>query len=107
MIVPAKISKLVKDNKIEMIDLRFADPRGVWQHASAPIGELEGLLKDGMGFDGSSIKGFQNIYDSDLVLLLDPESAHVDPFLSVSTLAFFGTTLQNKNWHSTSAGLLY
>lgn len=89
MALPAKIAKMVKDSNVEMIDLRFVDPRGVWQHASAPIGELDGLLKDGMGFDGSSIKGFQNIFDSDLVLLLDEATAHVDPFLEIPTLVFF------------------
>lgn len=85
--IPAKISKLVKDHKIEMVDLKFTDPRGTWQHTTIPIGELEGALERGIGFDGSSIKGFQNIYDSDLVLILDPDTAHVDPFLEVPTLS--------------------
>lgn len=88
MAIPAKIAKLVSAGKAEMIDLRFVDPLGVWQHASAPIGELEGILEDGMGFDGSSIKGFQHIYDSDLLLQVDPSSGHIDPFYRVSTLTF-------------------
>ncbi len=91
MAVPAKIEKLVKDHKAEIIDIRFVDPLGVWQHASAPIGELEDILEDGMGFDGSSIKGFQSIYDSDLLLKVEPASAHMDPFYVIPTLTFIAT----------------
>ncbi len=89
--IPTNISKLIKSTKPEIIDLRFVDPRGIWQHASAPIGELEGLLEDGMGFDGSSIKGFQHIYDSDLVLRLDTGTAHLDPFYKIKTLVFIAS----------------
>jgi glutamine synthetase len=91
MAIPAKIEKLVKDHKAEIIDIRFVDPLGVWQHASAPIGELEDILDDGMGFDGSSIKGFQSIYDSDLLLKVEPASAHMDPFYVIPTLTFIAT----------------
>lgn len=82
---------MVREAKAEMIDLRFVDPRGVWQHASAPIGELDGILTDGMGFDGSSITGFQHIYDSDLILIVDPKTAHIDPFYEMPTLVFIAT----------------
>lgn len=91
MAIPAHIAKLVKDSNAEIIDLRFVDPLGVWQHASAPIGALEDILDDGMGFDGSSIKGFQHIYDSDLMLIVDPSTAHIDPFYTVPTLTFITT----------------
>ncbi|MEX2143814.1 MAG: type I glutamate--ammonia ligase [Anaerolineales bacterium] len=91
MAVPAKIEKLVKEARAEIIDIRFADPQGVWQHASAPIGELESLLENGMGFDGSSIKGFQSIYDSDLVLQVEPASAHIDPFYTIPTITFIAS----------------
>ncbi|MCW5876876.1 MAG: type I glutamate--ammonia ligase [Anaerolineales bacterium] len=101
MAIPAKISRLVKDHNIEMIDLRFTDTLGVWQHASVPVGELESVLEDGMGFDGSSIIGFQNIYDSDLLLKLDPASAHVDPFFSIPTLTFI------CNVHDPERGVRY
>ncbi len=88
MAIPTKIAKMVKDEKIEMIDVRFVDPRGIWQHASVPVAELDSILEKGVGFDGSSIKGFQNIYDSDLLLKLDPGTAHVDPFFEIPTLVF-------------------
>lgn len=101
MAIPAGIAKMVKDHGAEMIDLRFVDPLGVWQHASAPIGELESILENGMGFDGSSIKGFQHIYDSDLVLKVDEGSAHIDPFYTVPTLTFITTV------HDPEAGKRY
>ncbi len=91
MAIPMHIEKLLKEHSPKIIDLRFTDPRGYWQHASAPIQELESILESGMGFDGSSIRGFQNIYDSDLLLKVDPASAHVDPFYRVPTLTFITT----------------
>lgn len=86
--IPAKIAKMVTTAKAEMIDIRFVDPMGVWQHASTPIGELESIMENGMGFDGSSIKGFQHIYDSDLILRVDENTARIDPFFTVPTLVF-------------------
>ena len=94
MEIPSKIAKSVRERKIEVVDLRFADPKGVWQHASAPIQELETLFKKGMGFDGSSIKGFQNIYDSDLLLMLDPDTGYIDPFLRIPTLVFIADVIE-------------
>jgi glutamine synthetase len=91
MATPTNIEKLLKSHKPEMIDVRFVDPLGVWQHATLPISELDGVLTDGVGFDGSSIKGFQHIYDSDLLLMVVPESAHIDPFYQMSTLTFIAT----------------
>lgn len=88
--IPAKIEKLMKEAKPEMIDVRFPDIRGVWQHASVPIAELEGALTDGVGFDGSSITGFQHIYDSDMLLKLDVNTAHIDPFYELPTLVLYG-----------------
>lgn len=87
--IPKKLEKLINDKKPEMIDLRFPDIRGVWQHTSVPIAELEGALTDGIGFDGSSICGFQHIYDSDMLLSPDIDTAHIDPFYEVSTLVFY------------------
>ncbi len=87
MVLP-KIAKIVREAHIEMIDVRFVDPAGVWQHTSVPVSELDGALTQGVGFDGSSIRGFQHIYDSDLILQLDPGTAHVDPFAILPTLVF-------------------
>jgi len=72
---------------VQMVDLRFTDLPGVWQHFSIPVRELsEELFEDGIGFDGSSIRGFKEIHESDMMLLLDPDSAFIDPIYEVPTL---------------------
>jgi glutamine synthetase len=72
----------------EIVDLRFCDLPGVLQHFSIPADELsEQGFETGYGFDGSSIRGFQEIQESDMVLVPDPDTAYVDPLLSHSTLA--------------------
>ena len=69
------------------MDLRFVDLPGTWQHFSIPIEELsEGLFVDGIGFDGSSIRGFQHIHESDMLLMPDATSAFIDPVLEVKTI---------------------
>jgi glutamine synthetase len=86
------MSKTVADvlkmgKEVQMVDLRFTDLPGTWQHFSMPARELsEELFEDGIGFDGSSIRGFQEIHESDMLLLLDPETAFVDQVLEVPTL---------------------
>src|SRR6266436_8903221 len=78
---------LVKKNKVEIVDFKFVDVPGLWQHFSIPAGELTAdLFEDGIGFDGSSIRGFQKINESDMLLMPDPETAFMDPFTDVSTL---------------------
>ena len=85
---PSDVKKLVKDSKIEIIDLRFVDLPGVWQHFSMPARELsDDMFSDGLGFDGSSIRGYQQIQESDMLLIPDPETAFVDPVLQVPTLS--------------------
>jgi glutamine synthetase len=81
----ADVVKMGKE--VQMVDLRFTDLPGTWQHFSIPARELtEDLFADGIGFDGSSIRGFQEIHESDMLLLLDPDSAFVDQVLEVPTL---------------------
>ncbi len=87
-----RIWKLIKDNNIKIIDLKFNDLPGLWQHFSIPISELEqdaakGIWVDGIGFDGSSIRGFQKIQESDMNLYLDPSTAIVDPACDIPTLS--------------------
>jgi len=89
-----KINQLIKENKIEFIDLKFNDLPGMWQHFSLPVSELteiddpiKSIWADGIGFDGSSIRGFQKIQESDMLLMLDPTSAVVDPVCEVPTLS--------------------
>jgi glutamine synthetase len=85
---PNDVKKLLKDSKIEIIDLRFVDLPGVWQHFSLPARELaDDMFTDGLGFDGSSIRGYQQIQESDMLLIPDPETAFVDPVLQVPTLS--------------------
>ncbi len=87
-----RIWKLIRDNNIKVIDLKFNDLPGLWQHFSIPIHELDqdhrkGIWVDGIGFDGSSIRGFQKIQESDMNLYLDTSTAIVDPACEVPTLS--------------------
>ncbi len=87
MVTPKEVLALAKDSGAEIVDLRFCDMPGLMQHFSVPISELsEQSFEDGFGFDGSSIRGFQQIQESDMLLLPDPDSAFMDPFLTHPTL---------------------
>src|SRR5438094_8905633 len=78
--------KLAKETATKIVDLRFVDLPGTWQHFSIPVEELsEGLFSDGIGFDGSSIRGFQNIHESDMLLMPVASSAFIAPSLAVKT----------------------
>ncbi|MBW3670154.1 MAG: glutamine synthetase [Acidobacteria bacterium] len=77
-----------------MVDLKFTDLPGTWQHMGMALASLdEDALVDGIGFDGSSIRGFQEIYESDMLLLPDPSTAVVDPFYEASTISLVCTVL--------------
>ncbi len=85
---PKEALELAKKNKCVMFDLKFTDWPGVWQHISHPIWMLdESAFEDGFGFDGSSIRGWQAINDSDMLMLPDPATAMIDPFMSHPTLS--------------------
>ena len=85
---PADVIRLAKDKGIQVVDVKFCDLPGTWQHFSIPVGHLdEEVFTDGLGFDGSSIRGFQAINESDMLLMPDPASAFVDPCLQVPTLS--------------------
>ena len=74
--------------QVKMVDFRFTDLPGVWQHFSVPAKELTAeTFEEGVGFDGSSIRGFKEIHESDMLLMLDAETAFIDPVLEVPTLA--------------------
>tara|TARA_B100001971_G_C18250864_1_gene578092 strand:- start:1227 stop:2645 length:1419 start_codon:yes stop_codon:yes gene_type:complete len=82
------VLKLIKSKKIEIVDLRFADLLGTWQHTSFPVSEIDaGVFKDGLGFDGSSIRIWQDINNSDMLIVPDPSTAVVDPFTAHPTLS--------------------
>lgn len=81
------VEKLIKDNQIEFVDLRFVDMRGVEQHVTFPVSIVEpSLFEEGKMFDGSSIAGWKGIAESDMVLLPDTASAYVDPFYADPTI---------------------
>ena len=83
----AQVVRLAKAEGVEVIDLRFCDLPGIMQHFTAPATMLtEEIFEEGIGFDGSSIRGFQQIHESDMILLPDPSTAIVDPFRQHRTL---------------------
>src|SRR5512136_2057590 len=83
-----KVIKLAKENKCKFVDLKFIDLPGLWQHYTLPITELNAeLFEEGNGFDGSSIRGFAAIHESDMLLVPDPETAIIDPTESEPTLS--------------------
>ncbi len=79
--------ELAKKNNAVMVDLRFTDWPGTWQHCSFPLAEItEDVFEDGLGFDGSSIRGWQAINESDMLMVPDPATAFMDPFFEHPTL---------------------
>jgi glutamine synthetase len=84
---PQDVLRMVKEHNVKILDLRFMDFPGLWQHFSARIDELsEQSFEDGFGFDGSSIRGWQAINESDMLVVPDPTTAFIDPFLQIPTL---------------------
>ena len=72
---------------VHLVDLKFTDLPGTWQHFAVAARELGDLISDGAGFDGSSIRGFQEINESDMLLVPDPTTAIIDPFHEFPTLS--------------------
>jgi len=84
---PKEVLSMAKENGAKVVDLRFMDFPGLWQHFTVPIGELEeSSFEDGFGFDGSSIRGWQPIHASDMLVVPDPVTAKMDPFYEAPTL---------------------
>jgi glutamine synthetase len=84
---PGDVLRMVQDSGIEVVDFRFCDLPGLMQHFSVPAHELtEDAFEDGYGFDGSSIRGFQEIQESDMLLMPDPTTAIIDPFTQHPTV---------------------
>jgi glutamine synthetase type I len=83
----ADVMKMIKDNEVKFIDFRFTDTRGKEQHVSVPVKAFdEDKFTDGHAFDGSSIAGWKGIQASDMLLMPDPDSARLDPFMDESTV---------------------
>jgi glutamine synthetase len=85
---PKEVMDLIKGKNIEIVDLKFQDFPGTWQHFSIPISEATpDIFDEGLGFDGSSIRGWQAIHASDMMVVPDPVTAIVDPFTERPTLS--------------------
>jgi len=88
---PKDVLDMAKENGAKVVDLRFMDFPGVWQHFSVPINELdESSFEDGYGFDGSSIRGWQPIHASDMLVVPNADTAKMDPFYEAPTLVLIG-----------------
>src|ERR1039458_8947827 len=88
MATPKSVIEMAKKAGAKMVDIKFVDTFGTWQHFTMPINELsEDTFAEGLGFDGSSIRGWKSIEASDMLAMPDPETAFIDPFMAVSTLS--------------------
>ena len=84
---PAEVLRLCRENDVKAVDLRFVDLLGTWHHTTIPVKKLdEDVFEDGLGFDGSSIRGWQSINESDMLMLPQANTAFVDPFTELPTL---------------------
>jgi glutamine synthetase len=84
----SEVLEFAADRRVEMVDLKFVDLPGSWQHMTLPIGALDADdFESGLGFDGSSIRGFQEIHESDMLLVPDPTTAFIDPYYTRPTLS--------------------
>ncbi|HEX2998658.1 MAG TPA: type I glutamate--ammonia ligase [Armatimonadota bacterium] len=87
MNTPREVIAFAKENGVKVVDFRFVDLPGIWQHFTIPVRDLtEDLFEDGLGFDGSSIRGFKEIHESDMLLIPDPSTAFLDNFTQEPTL---------------------
>src|SRR6266581_9557347 len=86
---PKQVLQMIRDRGAVMVDLKFIDLLGTWQHFTAPISEFkdEAPFDEGLGFDGSSIRGWQSIDASDMLVVPDPTTATIDPFMAEPTLS--------------------
>src|SRR5579859_1128073 len=85
---PQEVMRFAQESGVRMVDVKFTDMPGTWQHFSIPMSSFNiSAFNEGIGFDGSSIRGFQEINESDMLLLPDPTTAILDPFTAVPTLS--------------------
>lgn len=90
-----QVLDMVKEKDIRVVDIRFMDFPGVWQHFTVPISELdESSFEDGFGFDASSIRGWQPIQASDMLVVPDAATAQMDPFFKEPTLVLIGNIIE-------------
>ncbi|MEX1020016.1 MAG: type I glutamate--ammonia ligase [Litorilinea sp.] len=93
---PQDVMAAISENDIKFVDVKFTDLFGQWHHFSMPVEhfDVETAFEEGMGFDGSSIRGFKTIDTSDMVLLADPTTAFIDPATAVPTLSMVCNVLE-------------
>ncbi len=85
---PKEFFEFCREKQAAMIDLKFVDMLGTWQHCSYPVEtQDEGIFEEGLGFDGSSIRGWQEIHQSDMMAVCDPNTAQIDPFFEKPTVS--------------------
>ncbi len=85
---PKEFFEFAKKHDAKMVDLKFVDLLGTWQHCSYPIDAMdEGTFEEGLGFDGSSIRGWQSIHKSDMIAIMDAATARIDPFFARPTVS--------------------
>ena len=88
IVTPKEVLALCREKDVKAVDLRFMDFPGLWQHFTIPVDKLdEDVFEDGLGFDGSSIRGWQAINESDMLVVPQPETAALDPFCAIPTLS--------------------
>ena len=89
---PSDVSKMIKDCEVKLVDFKFTDLPGTWQHFTTTLTEYnEDIFTDGLGFDGSSIRGWKVINASDMLVIPDPATAWIDIFNAESTLSLICT----------------
>ena len=85
---PEDVLALCKDKGIKVVDFRFMDFPGLWKHFTIPASRLDAdIFENGLGFDGSSIRGWKMINESDMLVVPQPDTCVVDPFFSVPTIS--------------------
>ena len=89
---PAEVTKLIQEKGVKLVDFKFCDLLGTWQHFTTTLNEYsEAIFEDGLGFDGSSIRGWKAINASDMLVIPDPTTAWVDVFNAEPTLSLICT----------------
>lgn len=100
---PQEVLKMIQDNNIKIIDLKFIDMPGIWQHCSFYYDQIdESSFVDGVAFDGSSIRGWKAINESDMSMVPDPKTAWIDPFYAEPTLSMICSIKEPRTgeWYS-------
>jgi glutamine synthetase len=95
MSTPKNVMEMAKKQGAKMVDFKFVDTFGTWQHFTIPIAEMsEEIFEEGLGFDGSSIRGWKSIEASDMLVMADPATAFIDPFCAAPTLSLTCTVAE-------------